>query len=143
MKFKMHHEIGQWLWPNHWTLRHNWGTNRSVLIDLRKRPSLQKKSRLPDPAVKGPRKLSFLTASTRNSITIFFSIITMPYFWIFCKLRYWSKCPRKILFPKSQQKKCYELWLLIIVRKTSLSANVLLPSLTEMFLLTFQKNCFS
>ena len=67
----------------------------------------------------------------------------MPYFWIFGKIRYWSKCPRKTLFPKSQQKKCYELWLLIIVRKTSRSAHVLLPSFKEIFLLTFQKKCFS
>ena len=50
---------------------------------------------------------------------------------------------QKSSYSEKSTKKCYELWLLKIVRKTSRSANVLLPSLTEIFLLTFQKYCFS
>ena len=50
---------------------------------------------------------------------------------------------KKNTFSEKSTKKCYELWLLIIVRKTSRSAHVLLPSFKEIFLLTFQKKCFS
>ena len=50
---------------------------------------------------------------------------------------------KKNNFSEKSTKKCYELWLLIIVRKTSRSAHVLLPSFKEIFLLTFQKKCFS
>ena len=60
----------------------------------------------------------------------------MSYFWIFGMLKYWSYCPRKTIFLKSQWKKCCE-------PESQKIGLFLLSRFTALFLLTLQENCFS
>ena len=66
----------------------------------------------------------------------------MPYFWIFGKLTCWSKCPRKTIFLKSQQKNFCEAGKQDICWTRGFSDNYQQSKLIALFCWLFGKSVF-